>query len=202
MVCPRYPGSSGPDGGGSDTGTDLRSRSARRTICLPGQARRGRRCAEVHRWLNRGLREVVDADLSGYFDTIPHPQLLKSLARRISDGSLMRLLKQWLQMPVAESDGRGGKRRSNPARRHKRGTPQGAPGELLGATAPWQNRSRPKKTNRPKTQNFGYCFNFNMLLPITRGNALRGQSFENGLGVFAGCFVSTSGRARNAPRAG
>ena len=39
----------------------------------------------------------------------------------------MRLLKQWLQMPVEESDGRGGKRRSNPARRHKRGTPQGAP---------------------------------------------------------------------------
>ena len=64
---------------------------------------------EVHRWLNRGLKEVVDADLSGYFDTIPHPQLLKSLARRISDGSLMRLLKQWLQMPVEESDGRGGK---------------------------------------------------------------------------------------------
>ena len=82
---------------------------------------------EVHRWLNRGFREVVDTDLSGYFDTIPHPQLLKSLARRISDGSLMRLLKQWLQMPVEESDGRGGKRRSNPARRHKRGTPQGAP---------------------------------------------------------------------------
>ena len=82
---------------------------------------------EVHRWLNRGLREVVDADLSGYFDTVPHPQLLKSLARRISDGSLMRLLKQWLQMSVEENDGHGGKRRSNPARRLKRGTPQGAP---------------------------------------------------------------------------
>src|ERR1700694_3320916 len=39
----------------------------------------------------------------------------------------MRLLKQWLQMPVEESDGRGGKRRSNPARRQGRGTPQGAP---------------------------------------------------------------------------
>ena len=72
---------------------------------------------EVHGWLKKGLREVVDADLSGYFDTIPHGQLMKSLARRISDGSDVRLLKKWLQMPVEESDGRGGKRRSNPARR-------------------------------------------------------------------------------------
>jgi RNA-directed DNA polymerase len=82
---------------------------------------------EVHRGLNLGMREVVDADLSGYFDTIPHPELLKCLGRRISDGAMLALLKQWLQMPVEESDGRGGKRRSNPALRHKRGTPQGAP---------------------------------------------------------------------------
>jgi len=82
---------------------------------------------EVHRGLNQGRREVVDADLSGYFDTIPHPELLKCLARRISDGAMLALLKQWLQMPVEESDGRGGQRRSNPARREKRGTPQGAP---------------------------------------------------------------------------
>ena len=82
---------------------------------------------EVHRRINQGMREVVDADLSGYFDTIPHPELLKCLARRISDGAMLALLKQWLQMPVEESDGRGGKRRSNPALRLKRGTPQGAP---------------------------------------------------------------------------
>ena len=81
----------------------------------------------VHGWLQRGFREVVDADLSGYFDTIPHAELMKSLARRISDGALLALLKQWLQMPVEQSDGRGGRRRSNPARRHGRGTPQGAP---------------------------------------------------------------------------
>ena len=79
------------------------------------------------RWLQRGLREVIDADLSGYFDTIPHTELMKSLARRISDGALLALLKQWLQMPVEQSDGRGGRRRSNPARRRGRGTPQGAP---------------------------------------------------------------------------
>ncbi len=82
---------------------------------------------DVHRGLNEGLRDVVDADLSGYFDTIPHPELIQCVARRISDGAMLALLKQWLQMPVEESDGRGGKRRSNPARRHQRGTPQGAP---------------------------------------------------------------------------
>jgi len=82
---------------------------------------------EVHGWLRRGLREVVDADLSGYFDTIPHPELMKSLARRISDGSMLGLLKSWLQMPVEENDGKGGKRRSNPARKEKQGTPQGSP---------------------------------------------------------------------------
>lgn len=82
---------------------------------------------EVHGWLKKGLREVVDADLSGYFDTIPHPELMKSLARRISDGAMLALLKKWLQMPVEESDGRGGRRRSNPGRRQKKGTPQGAP---------------------------------------------------------------------------
>src|SRR6516165_2860211 len=52
---------------------------------------------EVHGWLKKGLREVVDADLSGYFDTIPHEQLMKSLARRISDGAMLKLLKKWLQ---------------------------------------------------------------------------------------------------------
>jgi len=80
----------------------------------------------VHRWLNRGYREVVDADLKGYFDTIPHPELLKCLSRRISDGAMLKLLKQWLEMPIEES-GQGGKGRSNPARKWRRGTPQGAP---------------------------------------------------------------------------
>ena len=81
----------------------------------------------THRLINKGHRVVIDADLSGYFDTIPHPELMKCLARRISDGALLRLLKSWLEMPIEEDDDKTGKRRSNPARRGKRGTPQGAP---------------------------------------------------------------------------
>ena len=79
---------------------------------------------EVHRALGAGHTEVVDADVSQYFDTIPHAALLKSLARRISDGKLLRLLKRWLKAPVAEAASGGGWRYSG-GKRATRGTPQG-----------------------------------------------------------------------------
>jgi group II intron reverse transcriptase/maturase len=82
---------------------------------------------EVHGLLNRGYREVVDADLSSYFDTIPHHELMKSLARRISDGAMLELIKSWLEMAVEEDDGKGGKRRTTTNKDSGRGTPQGAP---------------------------------------------------------------------------
>lgn len=81
----------------------------------------------VHRLLNTGYREVVDADLSGYFDSIPHTELMKSVARRISDRHMLHLVKMWLNMPVEEQDERRRKRRTNRARKEHRGTPQGAP---------------------------------------------------------------------------
>jgi group II intron reverse transcriptase/maturase len=81
----------------------------------------------VHRLLNSGYTQVVDADLRGYFDSIPHAELMKCLARRIVDGSLLHLLKMWLEMPVEETDDRGHKRRTTRARDEGRGTPQGAP---------------------------------------------------------------------------
>ena len=81
----------------------------------------------VHRLLNAGHREVVDADLSDYFGQIPHAALMQSIARRVSDGRLLGWVKAWLEMAVEEDDGHGGRRRTNRARRERKGTPQGAP---------------------------------------------------------------------------
>src|SRR5438876_5200543 len=79
---------------------------------------------EVHRALCAGHTEVVDADVSQYFDTIPHAELMKSLARRLSDRKMLRLLKLWLKAPVAEPAAGGGWRYSG-GKRATRGTPQG-----------------------------------------------------------------------------
>jgi group II intron reverse transcriptase/maturase len=81
----------------------------------------------VHVLVNTGHTQVIDADLSGYFDTIPHAELMKSVARRISDRYMLRLIKMWLIAPVEETDARGGKRRTTPNKDQGRGTPQGAP---------------------------------------------------------------------------
>jgi group II intron reverse transcriptase/maturase len=81
----------------------------------------------VHQLLNTGHRQVVDADLSGYFDSIPHAELLKSAARRIVDGAMLHLIKMWLEAPVEETDEKGNKHRSTRNRDEGKGTPQGAP---------------------------------------------------------------------------
>ena len=78
----------------------------------------------VHRALCAGHTAVIDADLSSYFDAIPHADLMKSLARRLSDRRMLRLLKQWLKAPVAERADGGGWRYSG-GKRSTRGTPQG-----------------------------------------------------------------------------
>src|SRR5471030_2862322 len=80
---------------------------------------------EVQGWLNRGYTEVVDADLSGYFDSIPHHELMKCVARRVSDGRLLHLVKMWLEAPVEEMSERGRKMRTTRNKDEGRGTPQG-----------------------------------------------------------------------------
>ena len=81
----------------------------------------------VHRHLTSGHMEVVDADLKGYFDTIPHAELMKSLARRISDGQMLALLKRWLEAPVEEEGEDGRRHRTSRSKDEGRGIPQGAP---------------------------------------------------------------------------
>ncbi len=82
---------------------------------------------QVHRLLNTGHREVIDADLSEYFDSIPHAELMKSVVRRVVDRKMLHLLKMWLVVPVEETDDRGRKKRTTQNRDRKRGIPQGAP---------------------------------------------------------------------------
>jgi RNA-directed DNA polymerase len=80
---------------------------------------------EVHRHLVRGNTDVVDADLSRYFDSIPHSDLLKSVARRVVDRNVLRLIKMWLRAPVEEREADGTRRMSG-GKGNKLGTPQGA----------------------------------------------------------------------------
>ena len=72
-------------------------------------------------------RFVIDADLADYFGSIPHTELLKSVARRIVDRRVLRLIKMWLECPVEETDDRGRKTRTTEARDNRRGIPQGSP---------------------------------------------------------------------------
>jgi hypothetical protein len=68
-----------------------------------------------------GLTEVYDADLKSYFDTIPHDRLLRCLEQRISDRTVLKLIRQWLAAPLIETDEHG----RTTATRPKQGTPQG-----------------------------------------------------------------------------
>src|SRR4029450_13412721 len=79
---------------------------------------------DVHRHICRGYSDVVDADLSKYFDTIPHRDLMQSVARRIVDRHVLRLIKLWLKAPVEERDGNGARRMTG-GKGSSCGTPQG-----------------------------------------------------------------------------
>ncbi len=96
---------------------------------------------EVHALLCRGYTEVVDADLSMYFDLIPHRDLMRSVARRIVDRRVLRLIKLWLKAPVEERDG-DGTRRMTGGKGSRCGTPQG--GVVAPPTTLPNSRSIPR----------------------------------------------------------
>ena len=82
----------------------------------------------VEKLIRHGHQQVVDADLSGYFDTIPHGDLMRSVARRTCDSSLLHLIKMWLEMPVVETDQSSGTSQTSTRNRDEQiGTPQGSP---------------------------------------------------------------------------
>jgi RNA-directed DNA polymerase len=93
--------------------------------------RRGRSALDavrhVHKLINTGHQEIVDADLAKYFDLLPHSELLKSVARRVVDGAMLHLIKMWLKAPAEETDDRGKKHRNTRNRDEGRGSPQGSP---------------------------------------------------------------------------
>ena len=82
---------------------------------------------QVYKLLNTGHTKVIDADLAAYFDSIPHLELLRSVARRVVDRQMLHLIQMWLDAAVEETDRRGNKKRTTRNRDEKRGIPQGSP---------------------------------------------------------------------------
>jgi len=82
---------------------------------------------DVEKTLFHDHPEVIDADLADFFGSIPHSELMRSLARRICDGRVLHLIKMWLECAVEDTDDKGRKRRTTEAKDSGRGIPQGSP---------------------------------------------------------------------------
>ncbi len=78
--------------------------------------------SEIRQHIQSGKTSVYDADLKGYFDSIPHDKLMACVRMRIVDRSVLRLIKLWLKAPVIEEDNQG---KRQPPRKTTKGTPQG-----------------------------------------------------------------------------
>jgi RNA-directed DNA polymerase len=128
-------------------------------------------CYGIVELVCEGYTDVVDADLSKYFDTIPHCELMQCVARRIVDGEVLRLIKMWLQAPVEERDENGKRRLTGGKDRHC-GTPQGGVASPMLANLymnrllkGWRNTKRGKQFD---AQIVNYADDFVIL---SRGNS-------------------------------
>jgi RNA-directed DNA polymerase len=129
---------------------------------------------KVDELLHEGYTDIVDADLSKYFDTIPHTELLQCVARRIVDRHMLHLIKMWLTVPVQEKDATG-KKQLTGGKDHHCGTPQG------GVISPWLAN-----------------LYMNRMLKGWR-RTRRGEQFQAGLVNYADDFVILSrGQAKEA----
>jgi RNA-directed DNA polymerase len=120
----------------------------------------------VHGLLLEGYTDVVDADLSKYFDEIPHAELMKSVSRRISDAKVLKLIKLWLKAPIEERDEKGNRRLTG-GKGSQKGTPQGGVASPLLANIymrrfllAWEMRQFPAKL---KAQVVNYADDFVIL---------------------------------------
>jgi group II intron reverse transcriptase/maturase len=126
--------------------------------------------AEIQKAVQQGYVEIIDADLSKYFDTIPHRELMKAVARRVSDGSVLRLIKSWLRAPIMEED-KDGTRRVLP---NRRGTPQGGVISPLLANLylnPLDHGVNDKTSGQ--AQMVRYADDFVIACPVGRGGGMR-----------------------------
>jgi len=132
---------------------------------------------KVHKLICEGYTDVVDADLSKYFDTIPHRELLQCVARRIVDRDVLRLIKMWLRAPVEERDENGNRRLTGGKDRHC-GTPQGGVASPMLANL-YMNRLLKGWRTTKRGEQFdahivNYADDFVILSRIGRGRWSRG----------------------------
>jgi len=131
--------------------------------------------------LYEGYTDVVDADLSKYFDTIPHTELMQCVARRVVDKHMLHVVKMWLKVPVEERDEKGKKRQTG-GKGNDRGTPQGGVVSPLLANL-YMNRmlkgwKRTKRGEQYRAKTVNYADDFVIL---SRGKANEALEWTRGV---------------------